>query len=317
MNWELKFAVVREDPEVETHLVRQFGAKSTLVVASGGCTALHLKHTFPELQVEAYDLNPIQLAHVQNKIAQLPLSENAKDFNVESSDPKGLNQSGAFEKLFRFLRHAFLEWVAPQEDVELFFQGNPSRAKELAQKWLQARYWPSLFSSTFNDAILNAMFGPDATQHAAPNSYPGYFQSVFERGLLRDDATENPFLQHIFLGHYKKPQAPAYLSTDKPLEITLREGMLTDLQDIERFDLIHLSNIFDWSDNTVVQAWSQHLQKAKTGALVVIRQLNNTRTMKPFFDEHFDLLKEVGDTLQEQDRSLFYNRILVYQKKPS
>ena len=37
-----KFAVVREDPNVEHALCRQRGAGSVLVVASGGCTALTL-----------------------------------------------------------------------------------------------------------------------------------------------------------------------------------------------------------------------------------------------------------------------------------
>ena len=40
-----KFAVVREDAALEAELVRRTSARQVLVVASGGCTALTLRHT--------------------------------------------------------------------------------------------------------------------------------------------------------------------------------------------------------------------------------------------------------------------------------
>ena len=47
----LKFAVVREDSELEAQLVRQCDARRVLLVASGGCTALNLIAEFPSLEV--------------------------------------------------------------------------------------------------------------------------------------------------------------------------------------------------------------------------------------------------------------------------
>lgn len=92
----LKFAVVREDPELELDLARRNVARRVLTVASGGCTAFALKYALPELEVHASDLNPDQLAHCRAK--QLAIAEGRLD------DLSALSQRGEFEKLFRVLR---------------------------------------------------------------------------------------------------------------------------------------------------------------------------------------------------------------------
>ena len=78
-----KFAVVREDPDVEHALVRRTRAKRVLVVASGGCTALTLVHREPELEVTAYDFAEAQLAQVRDKQAA-----------VARGDLRALNREG-------------------------------------------------------------------------------------------------------------------------------------------------------------------------------------------------------------------------------
>ena len=99
-------------------------------------------------------------------------------------------------------------FVLPREAWLRLFGDEPSAfdIAELRAAFTNA-YWPVGFQLFFSDALLNTMFGPDATQHAVPGSYPGYFQGLIERGLLRDDARNNPFLQHIFLGHYMDREA--------------------------------------------------------------------------------------------------------------
>ena len=67
----IKFAVVREDPDVEHAIVRRVRAERVLVVASGGCTALTLAHREPSLGVTAFDFAPGQLAHLEAKRAEI------------------------------------------------------------------------------------------------------------------------------------------------------------------------------------------------------------------------------------------------------
>jgi S-adenosylmethionine:diacylglycerol 3-amino-3-carboxypropyl transferase len=82
-----KFAVVREDAALEVELVRRSSAREVLIVASGGCTALTLRHLFPTLEVTAFDLNPADLrtcgealvARGQSAIACFAIDEQLAD----------------------------------------------------------------------------------------------------------------------------------------------------------------------------------------------------------------------------------------------
>jgi S-adenosylmethionine-diacylglycerol 3-amino-3-carboxypropyl transferase len=291
-----KFAVVREDPAVEEAVCARVGARSLLTVASGGCTVLSLAHAHPELAITAFDMNPVQLAHVRAKreaVARGDLGE-----------LRMLNQGGEFEGLFRTLRRFVEEFVAPRQDLLRFFAGSVERR----ESWFANRYWKVAFELAFHDSFLHAMFGPAATQHAEPGSYPGYFQRVFERGLRRSDATTNPFLEHVLLGDYEHP--PRYLQARRALDFELVQGTLLEVPDLARFDVISLSNIFDWSDDALVEAWARALAGVKSGTAIVMRQLNNRRALRRFFPD-FAFDDALAAELCERDRSLFYERIEV------
>ena len=307
----LKFAVVREDPETEWALCQRLGLRSVLTVASGGCTALTLASR--GLQVTAFDLNPTQLAHLADKRAAVA-SGNLSALNVEDADPGGLNQRGAFEGLFRLLRSTVTELIVPAPQLErLFGPGRPDGERaSLRELLFRSPYWPAVFTTAFNDGLLHAMFGPAATQHATPGSYPGYFQAAFERGLRAPDAARNPFLQHVFLGRYRAPDAPDYVAAGRELPVETVLGSLPEVPALERFQLFNLSNVFDWSDDTLAASWAAVLAgKATPGSVVLIRQLNNARDLRPFFAPAFTFDDELGGSLLARDRSLFYQRIEV------
>jgi len=309
----VKFAVVREDHELEAELVRMVSARAALVVASGGCTALSLKARFPELHVTAFDRNPAQIEHVRRKQDAIARGDLAA-LNVGDPAPEGLNQSGDFEWLFRQLRSFVEERVTSAEKIREFFDretGEATRAG-LRDAWFASTYWPVTFSVYFHDATLHAMFGKEATQHAQPGSYAAYFRRVFERGLTREDAARNPFLQHVFLGEYRREDAPPYVSLGKAPELELVTGSLEDVPALERFQVVSLSNVFDWSQDDLVRAWADRLAKAsRPGTAVLIRALNNDRSVRRFFEPHFRFDDALGEKLLARDRSLFYERIEV------
>lgn len=309
----LKFAIVREDSELEAELVRRTQARAALVVASGGCTALDLSTHFPALKVVAFDINPAQLAQVEEKAAAVRRGD-LRALNVEDASPSGINQRGAFEGLFRVLRHFLLEFVTREDELEAFFSPATSAAERasVVTRWQRSPYWPAAFAVAFEHGFLNAMFGPAATQHAAPGSYPTYFQGVFERGLARPDAAKNPFLQHVLLGRYRADCAPAYTSAKGALAPELREGPLLAVPELGRFDVVSLSNVFDWSDDALVSSWAAALaRQARPGTVLLLRQLNNRRDLRRFFQPAFAFSDRLGAELLERDRSLFYERIEV------
>ncbi|HEY8091598.1 MAG TPA: DUF3419 family protein, partial [Polyangiaceae bacterium] len=307
-----KFAVVREDPNVEHALCRQKGAGSVLVVASGGCTALTLAAREPALKVTAFDVSPRQLDHVQAK-RQAVARGDLRALNVGDAATSGLNQLGEFESLFRTLRRFVEEMVAPQDAIARYFDpatSAPDR-QALVRGWLGSRYWPVAFSLALHDALLHAMFGVAATQHAEPGSYPSYFQGVFERGLRDPGGPTNPFLQHVLLGAYLPEYAPDYVHAGRELPVELVEGQLGSVPELARFDVVSLSNVFDWSDDALTASWGNLLHRQlRPGATVVLRQLNNHRDVRRFFTG-FAFDDALGDDLLSRDRSLFYERIRV------
>ncbi len=314
---ELKFAVVREDPALEAELVARLGARAVLLVASGGCTALSLAARHPELAITAFDLNPVQLAHVEAKAAAVERGELGL-LNVDDDASTGLNQRGAFEKLFRVLRTFVSELVALPGDVERYFadaEAGDGVSARLAAEWVASRYWAAAFEAVFNETFLNAMFGPDATQHAGRGSYPRYFQSVFTRGLLVPLGPKNPFLAHVLLGRYTAHALPDYLCVPPPAALRRPELVLGGLEavpDLGRFDLFSLSNVFDWSDDALVSRWASLVTTAaRPGTAVLLRQLNNRRPLRRWFEPHFTFDDALGEALVRRDRSLFYERIEV------
>ena len=314
----IKFAVVREDPDIEHALCLRAKAARVLVVASGGCTALTLAHREPRLEVTAFDVAEGQLAHVEAKREAVARGD-LRSLNVGDDSREGLNQCGEFDSLFRILRRFIEEMVAPASDLAMYFAGStttPERAKAV-ERWVASPYWPAAFSLSFHDALLHAMFGPAATQHAEPGSYPAYFQRAFERGLRREDGARNPFLSHVLLGAYLPGHAPDYVRAARSLDVKLHLGPLPDVPDLGRFDVVSLSNVFDWSGDALVADWARVLARAlRPGALVVLRQLNNRRDVRRFFAEAFDFDDAGSEDRVARDRSLFYERIEVASRKP-
>jgi S-adenosylmethionine-diacylglycerol 3-amino-3-carboxypropyl transferase len=301
------FAVVREDPALECRVLAALPAPAAaaLVVASGGCTALSLATRFPALHVAAFDQSARQLDHVRARLAALGRGDVAA-LGMAPTATAALHQSGTFEALFRLLRAGVVELIEP--DLDARFARDPAA---LLATLRASPYWSALFATVFADPMLHAMFGPAATQHAVPGSYPDYFRGAFERGLAA--AATNYFLRHVFVGDYTPTCAPDFFAhPGATASVELIAGSLPAVPALGRFGLISLSNIFDWSDDALVAAWADHLARhARPGAAVLLRQLNNHRDLRPFFAAAFDFDERLGVELLALDRSLFYNRVVV------
>jgi len=316
----VQFAVVREDPDVEAALVRRGGVQHALLIASGGCTALTLKSLSPALRLTLLDANPAQLALVRRKVdalARASAEERAELFNVGRDDPRGLNGCGNFESLFRGLRGFLDEFVIERSDLLTRLEaGAPPEA--WADVFAHA-YWPVAFELYFSDALLNAMFGRAATQHAPPGSYPRYFREAIERGLQRPDARRNYFLHHILLGHYlDAPDAqPRYLAhPPHAVDLEYLERPIAQLTDVSRFDLVSLSNLFDWmSEAEAAEVARQLARGMKRGAWLVLRQLNHATDFQRLFAPEFAFDDAWASELLTADRSLFSSRLNIGAKQ--
>ncbi|MCG8626320.1 MAG: DUF3419 family protein, partial [Proteobacteria bacterium] len=209
-------------------------------------------------------------------------------------------------------------FVADEAKIRVLFQ-QAGRLADVSEVLFSNKYWRVAFDLYFSDSHLNAMFGPDATQHADPGSYPRYFQTLFERGLTSAQAFDNYFLHHVFLGYYLQRPAslPYYLlapSTDYHFQMI--EGTLDQVPELRRFDLISLSNIMDWMPLAEINSLIGHLQnEMRSGASVLYRQLNNCTDLSTYFGNSFEFNPALGVQFQEAERSLFYSSVHVGRRR--
>jgi len=309
----IAYAVIREDPRLEGDLAWRTSAEHLLCVASGGCVALSVASRFPRVAVTAFDADAAQLDHMARK-ADAAMRRELAALNVEDASSEGLNQAGELEKVFRLLRAFFGEFIAPHAERLAFF----SRSKPLPELdsmvrgWTTSRYWLPAFHACFSDVLLRTTLGSASASFADVGGQPEYFARAFARGFRRDAAPENPFLQHVFLGGYERECAPYYIRNPAPFRVEPVHGGLADVARLERFRVVSLSNLMDRVSEAEL-ATSAELLKSKLGpgSAILMRQLNSTRHLRPFFEPEFVFDDVLGGRYFRRERSLFYNRIEV------
>ena len=307
----LQFAVVREDARVDIAALEGRKPRRVLLVGSGGCTALAFRARFPEADITVVDPNPAQLGHIDEKFTEVTRPRPALDrFNVMDDDPAGLSESGNFEALFRMLRGIVHDLVWPKSSwLDFFAHRETLHPVDVLE---QSDYWDHALRLVFDHALLETMFGRAATQHAPRGSYPRYFRRAFERALRSRDARFNPFLHHVFLGHYLPYALPDFLRFPlhaKPLEFIEATAASVDF---DGYDFIGLSNIFDWMSDAEVTATTARLAADASDASVIVwRQLNNHRPVASRLRGRFTFDPERGRRLRSRERSHFYSEVHV------
>ena len=318
---KIKFAVVREDPILEASVIKKYQAKNILLIASGGCIALSLQKKFPDIKITLFDINLAQIEHVKDKLTSLKnfYSYPLKYFNIGADDNNAINGKGQFEQLFRSFRFFINEFIVHEQNLKRIFLTDTNTAQKIIKQTTSNKYWQVAFESYFSDSMLVTMFGKEAIQHAKSGSYPKYFQTAIEVALQQDNIQTNYFLQHILLGYYLNSEAslPYYLSNvDAKIEnnFTYIHSDLLNIN-LSNYDLISLSNIFDWTQEQNINAYLDYLHKnlMKT-AHVITRQLNN-------YNDYFSLNnnfihdRKLENEVTQLDRSIFYNKINIISKK--
>ncbi len=313
---DVLFAVTREDHQIESSLIKKYEFKKVLTVCSGGCVPLSLKTLYPNLSLMAFDINPHQIEHVKKKVdatRRLDLGE----LNVGEKNDNCLNQSGKFEKMFQDFRENFYKNISDFKTVERFFypQTTTQERKMILESWTDHKKIQLPFSRVFNNSVIEKVFSRQATQHAKKNTYINYFKKKIMEGLGKTESYLNPFLQHIFLGCYNSSRAFPYINNKNLIDVEYCVGTLCDIEDIDSYDLISLSNIFDWCNKNKVGVIAEYLSSLKKGSAILLRQLNNNRNWYKVFESNFNEDKTFDSYWQRHDRSLFYNHFRLFIKK--
>ena len=310
------FAVNREDHYVEYDVINRLDPNRMLMIGSGGCIALSIKTTYPDLDLNVIDVNPHQLTHI-NKKSKAVQCFDLKELNVHTKNDSCLNQAGKFETMFQELRDSFIELVSNEKEVLSFFDSDMSDISRsiILEKWTNHNNISTPFQNVFNDQNINKVFSDEATKHGSPGSYISYMKNKILTGLNKKDSHLNPFLQHIFLGYYQSDNAFPYMKSKNKLDIPMTEGSILNLDNIYSYDVVSLSNIFDWSSDTIVKTHARYLSQMKKGSAIIIRQINNHKNWIEIFNDYFTEDKNFDSYWQENDRSMFYDHIRLFIRK--
>ena len=310
------FAVNREDHYVEYDVINRLDPSRMLMIGSGGCIALSIKTTYPNLDLNVIDINPHQLTHINKKSKAVQCSD-LKELNVHTKNDSCLNQAGEFDSMFQELRNSFIELVSSKKEVLSFFDSDLSDMSRsiILEKWINHNNISAPFQNVFNDININKVFSDEATKHGSPGSYISYMKNKILTGLNKKDSHHNPFLQHIFLGYYQSDNAFPYMKSKNKLDIPMIEGSILNLDNIHSYDIVSLSNIFDWSSEDIVEIHARYLSQMKKGSAIIIRQINNHKNWIEIFNDYFVEDKNFDSYWQEHDRSMFYDHIRLFIRK--
>ncbi|SVA14668.1 uncharacterized protein METZ01_LOCUS67522, partial [marine metagenome] len=310
------FAVNREDHLVESQVIEQLKPARILTIGSGGCVALTLKTIYPELHLSVFDINPHQLSHINNKIKALRNSD-YDALNIFKKNDTCLNQSGKFDEMFQELRDSFINNISSENEISKFFDVNISldKRRNIQNNWQNNTNIYKPFEDVFNDISIAKIFGDEATKHGKPGSYVNYMKKKILEGISRKDSHLNPFLQHIFLGYYQSEFVFPYLSSSGNQDLELIEGDIFTVKKISSYDIVSLSNIFDWSETEYVKEHVEYLSQLNKGCAIILRQLNNHKDWIKIFSKYFVEDDSFDLHWQIHDRSLFYDHFKLFIRK--
>lgn len=342
----LGFAQVREDADLDRWVVRAVPRPCRVVMtASGGCTAAALAVEPNVARLELVDTNPAQLALSRLKLRLLLERSPAERLALLGHAPAGPRErlrglereldalglpvralgpsvvlaelgpdhAGRYERIFAALRAEMAEHTGALEGL-MGLRDPAEQARRTAPGAPLGRALDAALARTLALPHLEALF-PAAAAADRVTAYPLHFARRIRRGLAAGPAADNPYLSSVLLGRFRGPVAP-WLAAPRPSRLPEIRWQESDLgQHLDRLhdevDVVHLSNILDWSTAQRASAVLAATRRAlRPGGWVIVRQLNSPLDL-PALGAGLRWLDGPSRSLHASDRSFLYRRLWV------
>jgi len=243
----LYFAQVREDPLLEMEALRPTAADTTVVVGSGGCTALSLlagggrvvavdnnatQNHLIELKVAAVALLPLrdavpflggasesgELRMSTYAVLRGSLTPSARVYwDAHASDVRGgVITAGVTERFIRLIVRVLKACVHPRTRIDRLLTCTSLVEQRVfyARVWNSWR-WRALFRLLLARRSFERVYDPVSLRNARNSSFPEHFRSLAEHALTQLPVANNYFLYQMLTGRYPAAVAggvPPYLS---------------------------------------------------------------------------------------------------------
>jgi hypothetical protein len=250
---KLLFGRMYEDASIELDTFRPGGR--VFCIASAGCTAMKLA---PRHEVVAVDINPVQLAYAERRIAG--------ERSTRGTAERVMAFGRAFAPMLGWWPsrvRAFLDLDDPEEQLAFW------------RRHLDTRRFRLALGALFSLTALRAVYARHLLGFL-PRRLGAVFRSRLERGFARNSNRTNPYARALILGELSDEPAPA-----EAKDIKLVQGDAASFLEAAprgSFDGFTLSNILDGAaPSYAARLFAAVKRAAAPDAMVVLRSFAEPR----------------------------------------
>ena len=261
------------------------------------------------------------------------------DFNKEAVE-KGIIHTGKFEKFFKIFREKILPFVHSKKRIEKLLEkkSKQERMEYYDKHWNNFR-WKLMFKLFFSKYIVGKLGRDKEFFRYAEKNISEEMKERSRYALCELNPYENPYINYILTGNYRKDCLPYFLRKENfdkirknlhKVEI-LQSSVEEYLDQIDfKIDKFNLSDIFEYmsaenysklmgkiydnaEDNALLAYWnlivernSEKLDYKKTDSEIAV-----TGKETNVNGEKYERMKELDKKLHEKDMTFFYTDFVV------
>ena len=261
------------------------------------------------------------------------------DFNKEAIE-KGIIHTGKFEKFFKIFREKILPFVHSKKRVEKLLEkkSRQERMEYYDKHWNNFR-WKLMFKLFFSKYIVGKLGRDKEFFRYAEKNISEEMKERSRYALCELNPYENPYINYILTGNYRKDCLPYFLRKEnfdkirKNLhKVEISQSSVEEYLDQIDFkiDKFNLSDIFEYmsaenysklmekiydnaEDNALLAYWnlivernSEKLDYKKTDSEIAVNGKE-----KNVDGKKFERMKELDSRLHKRDMTFFYTDFVV------
>ena len=261
------------------------------------------------------------------------------DFNKEAIQ-KGIIHAGKFEKFFKIFREKILPFVHSKKQIEKLLEKKSRQERiEYYDKYWNNFRWKLMFKLFFSKYIVGKLGRDKEFFRYAEKNISEEMKERSRYALCELNPYENPYINYILTGNYRKDCLPYFLRKENfdkiiknlhKVEI-LQSSVEEYLDQIDfKIDKFNLSDIFEYMSaenysklmgkiynnaennallaywNLIVERNSEKLDYKKTDSEIAV-----TGKEKNVNGRKYERMKELDRKLHEKDMTFFYTDFVV------
>ena len=261
------------------------------------------------------------------------------DFNKDAIE-KGIIHTGKFEKFFKIFREKILPFVHSKKRIEKLLEKKSRQERiEYYDKYWNNFRWKLMFKLFFSKYVVGKLGRDKEFFRYAEKNISEEMKERSRYALCEQNPYENPYINYILTGNYRKDCLPYFLRKENfdkirknlhKVEI-LQSSVEEYLDQIDfKIDKFNLSDIFEYMSaenysklmekiydnaennallaywNLIVERNSEKLDYKKTDSEIAVTGKETNVNGKKY-----ERMKELDRKLHEKDMTFFYTDFVV------